>query len=214
MRRMRVSDARRVLFIHVQKTGGNTIDVMFDEEVPDSRKVGELRRHTSWEAILAEEPGLQDYWTCGFVRNPFARMVSWWSMVVHFATGLDAGRPKPTRQMARRPEVWRPLVQYRDSFERFVLEGTHEVPRLGLPQVRLLTAGDRRADFVARTERFVADTNVIRERLGLAPVAELPRLNPSTHAHYSEYYTDASRKRVEEVYAEDLEEFGYRFESR
>ena len=213
---MRVSDAHRVLFVHVQKTGGNTIDEMFDEEVPDSRQVGELRRHTPWADILAEEPGLSEYWTCGFVRNPFSRMVSWWSMGVRFAERLDTGRRKTHRKLSRRPEVWGPFVRYRDSFERFVLEGTHdeELVRLTVPQVRLLTVGDRMADFIGRTENFVADTNTVRERLGLPPVTDLPKRNPSSHGHYSEYYNDATRKRVEDIYAEDLEAFDYRFESR
>ena len=36
---MRVSDSRRVLFVHVPKTGGSTIDHLFDEEIDDARRV-------------------------------------------------------------------------------------------------------------------------------------------------------------------------------
>jgi hypothetical protein len=208
---MRVSETHRVLFVHVPKTGGSTLDEMLDNEVPDARKVKGCTRHTGYAQLIEAEPQLKDFWSCGFVRNPFPRMVSWWSMAVRFAEDLDAGRQPNKRKMRRHPEIWAPLVQYRDSFDRFVLEGTREVPRLAVPQVSLLTAGDRQVDFVGRIENFLHDTNVLRERLGLEPVDELPRKNPSSHGHYSEYYTDETRARVAEVYADDLEAFDYSF---
>jgi hypothetical protein len=208
---MRVSEAHRVLFVHVPKTGGSTIDEMLDNEVPDARKVTGCTRHTGYAKLIRAEPGLADFWSFGFVRNPFARMVSWWSMAVRFAEDLDAGRQPATRKMRRVPHIWEPLIQYRDSFDRFVLEGTREVNRLAVPQVSLLTAGDRQVDFVGRIENFLHDTNVVRERLDLKPVDELPRKNPSSHGHYSEYYTDETRARVAEVFADDLEAFSYTF---
>jgi len=209
---MRVSDTHRVLFVHVQKTGGSTLDRMIDEEVGDARKVkGGCTRHTGFARLIEVEPELAGYWSCGFVRNPFARMVSWWSMAVRFGARLDAGGRVAKRKMRRHPETWEPLVRYRDDFNRFVLEGTQEVPRLSMPQISLLTAGERRVDFVGRTENLVADANVLRERLGLEPVDELPRRNPTSHGHYSDYYDDATRQRVAEVYAPDIEAFGYTF---
>jgi hypothetical protein len=208
---MRVSDTHRVLFVHVPKTGGSTLDQMLDNDLPDARKVKGCTRHTGYAELLEAEPQLAEYWSCGFVRNPFARMVSWWSMAVRFADDLDAGRERAKRKVRRLPHIWEPLIQYRDSFDRFVLEGTREVPRLGMPQVSLLTAGDRRVDFVGRIENFLHDTNLLRERLELKPVDELPRKNPTSHQHYSEYYTDETRARVAEVYADDLEAFGYTF---
>jgi hypothetical protein len=208
---MRVSETHRVLFVHVPKTGGSTLDSMIDEEVADSRKVRGCTRHTGLARLIEAEPELAGYWSCGFVRNPFARMVSWWSMAVRFGERLDAGGQVQKKKMRRHPEIWEPLVRYRDSFDRFVLEGTREVPRFAMPQVSLLTAGDRRVDFVGRIENFLDDTNVLRERLGLKPVEELPRKNPTSHGHYSDYYTDETRARVAEVYADDLEAFGYTF---
>jgi hypothetical protein len=93
-----------------------------------------------------------------------------------------------------------------------VLEGTREVDRLHRPQIRWLVDPEgTRVDFIGRVENFVADGNVLRERLGLPPLEEFPRKNLSPHGHYSDYYNDETRKRVAEVFAEDIDAFGYTY---
>jgi hypothetical protein len=211
---MRVSESQRVLFVHVPKTGGSTLDAMIDAEVADARKIKGRTRHEGLASLLEAEPALADYWSCGFVRNPWSRMVSWWAMSSRFADGLEAGGRRQRRKMDRLPHIWAPLVRYSGDFDTFVMKGTQHVERLAVPQVSLLTAGDKRVDFVGRIEAFVSDTNVLREKLGLAPVTALPKRNPSTHAHYSQYYTEETRQRVAEIFAADIEAFGYTFEVR
>src|SRR5262245_31123647 len=46
VRAVRVSDSSRVLFVHVPKTGGSTIDAFFDREVDDARRLDTLARHS------------------------------------------------------------------------------------------------------------------------------------------------------------------------
>lgn len=211
---MRVSEAHRVLFVHVPKTGGSTLDAMIDREVADARKVKGRTRHDGLASLLEAEPSLADYWSCGFVRNPWSRMVSWWAMANRFADDLEAGGTRQRKKISHVPHIWTPLVRYSGTFDTFVMEGTQRVARLAVPQISLLTAGDRRVDFVGRIENFVPDTNVLREKLGLAPVDGLPQRNPSTHGHYSQYYSDRTRERVAEVFAADIDAFGYTFEAR
>lgn len=209
---MRVSDANRVLFVHVPKTGGSTVDLLLDTEVPDARKVAGGQRHHTYGQLLQIEPGLSDYWACGFVRNPWARMVSWWAMTVDMYERADSGHETAKRKVESLPAVWGPLGAYRDDFSRFVMEGTANVKRLRVPQVRRLSAkGAKRVDFVGRVENFVHDVNVVRARLGLEAVEELPRRNSSTHGHYRDYYDDRTRQRIAELYARDIEAFEYTF---
>jgi hypothetical protein len=208
---MRVSESRQVVFVHVPKTGGSTLDQMIDAEVPDARKVHRCSRHSSYARILKVEPKLTEFWSCGFVRNPWARMVSWWMMARRFYGRLEDGSPTQVDKMRRHPEIWAPLIQYRDSFDRFVLDGTRDVPRLATPQLDILSAGQRRVDFIGRTENFTADANVLRTRLGLDPLPEFPRKNKTVHPHYSTFYNDETRSRVADVYAADIDAFGYEF---
>lgn len=212
---MRVSDSARVLFVHVQKTGGSTVDHIFDREVADARRVGNRSRHTPYAELLKTEPQLEDYWSFGFVRNPWARMVSWFSMISSIYQKYEAGDPKVVAKFERFPGAWLPHQPYSKDFDKFVLEGADAVEKVGRPQVDMLRTRDGlEVDFVGRTESFVPDLNVVRERLGLAALEEVPRKNSSSHGHYSEYYNETTREKVAQLYARDIEAYGYTYEQR
>ena len=76
---MMASDEQRVLFVHVQKTGGQSVEHLLRRHVPDARKVTGLQgaKHATYAAALRAHPELADYWSFGFVRNPWARLWSW-----------------------------------------------------------------------------------------------------------------------------------------
>lgn len=208
---MLISDAHRFVFVHVPKTGGDSIDKLLRQQVPDARKLHGTR-HAGLDSILDREPALAAYWSFGLVRNPWARMVSWWSMIDKWnhAWGPASGKPQVTRGgMKDGNQMWRKVATY-DGFEEFVLRGTAEIPRLAKPQVAYLTAGERRVDFVGRTERLAEEVAAVQRHLGL-PDVPVPHHNRSGGGHYVDYYSPASRRRVEEVYAADLAEFGYTF---
>ena len=78
---MVISDSARLLFVHVQKTGGSTIHNRLTEVLPDARQVKGVDRHATLGQILRAEPELSAYWTFGIVRNPWARLYSWWAMI-------------------------------------------------------------------------------------------------------------------------------------
>ena len=207
---MLVSDAHRFVFVHVQKTGGVTVHKVLEDLVPDLRQVPERGiKHSTLRQGLALEPGLAAYWTFGFVRNPWSRLVSWWSMVQRFKELADGGH-EPAQARFDRNEFLRTSRGYAD-FDTFVLRGSEELERLRTPQVTYLEAGDRSADFVGRTERFKDDLRAAVEHLGLQFPDELPHTNRSPHAHYTTYYSDASRRRVAELFAPDIEAYGYEF---
>lgn len=209
---MRVSDSHQVLFVHIPKNGGSTVDTIFDREISDGRRIPGRQRHASYRLLVLQEPHLRDYWSCGFVRNPWSRMVSWWAMGGEVFERAERGKPRAVAHLADHPKRWAPFGEYRHDFRRFVLEGTREVARFRKPQIAWLTKpGGGLVDFIGRIENFDADVNVVRDHLGLDPVEELPRRNRSSHAHYSEYYDDETRARVAEVFAPDIEAFGYTF---
>ena len=105
--------------------------------------------------------------------------------------------------------MWRAAAAY-SGFEEFVLRGTEELPRVGRPQVDYLRAPDREVDFVGRTESFAEDLQEVERRLGAEPT-RVPHRNKSPHGSYRDYYSPAARDKVGEVYAADLEAFGYTF---
>ena len=112
---MLISDSHRFLFVHVQKTGGSTIDNGLTAALGDVRRIPAANRHAPLDRLLQLEPGLADYWTAGFVRNPWARMVSWWRMMERFRDGAAEG-----------------IERYLDHLQRnrFVAGDHREAPRL------------------------------------------------------------------------------------
>jgi hypothetical protein len=211
-----ISDAKRALFVHVPKTGGVSVGVAFERACPDARSktpgvTPPLGRHAPYERILRAEPATADYWSFAFVRNPWARMVSWWSMIDDWNQqhGPASGKPQEGATRMRGNDMWRAAATY-SGFEEFVLRGMDELPRVGRPQVDYLRAPDREVDFVGRTESFAEDLQEVERRLGVEPT-RIPHRNKSPHGSYRDYYSDATRTKVGEVYAADLEAFGYTF---
>jgi hypothetical protein len=207
-----ISDERRMLFVHIPKTGGSSVEQLLREACPDARTVGR-QRHARLQRILRHEPGLADYFSFGFVRNPWSRMVSWYSMIDtwNHRWGPASGRPQEGQWGSTRDgnPLWRAVAAYAD-FEEFVLRGTAEHDRLAMPQVDYLVADDRRVDFVGRTEHLAEDITTLHHELDL-PAIELPHRNARSSGSWRDYYTPRARDRVAEVYAKDVAEFGYHF---
>ncbi len=208
---MRVSDQYRLVFVHVQKTGGNTVRGLLSSALPDARNAhGSLPKHAHLGGILKAEPALSDYFIFGFVRNPWDRMVSWWSMIQDAKTNADAGHGGAVDRL-RTNRFMRVVATRYEGFENFVMQGPEDLPRLRTPQLRFLTTRQRQADFIGRTEELELGVRSVFDHLGL-PVGDVPRANASsTRGPYQDFYTEKTRRRVGEVYAEDVAAFGYEF---
>lgn len=207
---MVISDAQRFLFVHVQKTGGSTIDKRLDDVLPDARAVAGIDRHATLRHILEAEPGLASYWIVGFVRNPFARLLSWYRMVERLEDRAAKGR-RGSAAFFQKKSFIRAVSENYPDFESFILQGTEEWPRLRTPQVAYLTTRGRRADLIGRQESLEADLRAVFARLEL-PWEPLKSVNVDRkRPDYHELYTPAMRRRVEDLFARDLAAFDYSF---
>lgn len=202
---MRVSRSRRLLFVHVQKTGGNSMNTILESLVDDITTV--RPKHRSLVKTLAVHPEFSDYYTFGFVRNPWDRLVSWWSMFHGVHDRED--RPKQLLHLERKP-IWRAAEDYPD-FETFIFSGTRQFKRLRTPQIKYLSYADgRMASFIGRTETFEKDAHRILEHFDL-PRIDIPQMNESRHTHYRDYYSPRSRRRVARLFEPDIRTFDYVF---
>jgi hypothetical protein len=207
---MVISDGHRLLFVHVQKTGGSTIANRLHDVLPDARRLPRLDKHTRLGKILQAEPALASYWTVGFVRNPFARLLSWYRMVERFKRQARRGRPGAERFLTHN-DFLKSVAESCPDFESFIMRGTEDWPRLRLPQVDYLTSRTRRADFIGRQESLEADLRAMFARLDL-PWEPLRSVNvDKSRPDYREMYTDPMRLRVEELFAKDIAAFDYSF---
>jgi hypothetical protein len=209
-----VSHPARVLFVHVQKTGGSTVQSVLLDRLPGAERLSGLpgAKHAHLGAALERDPGLAAYWTFGFVRNPWARLWSWWSMIDRRHDQRDEGHAWASRRIANNP-FWSGVLEL-GTFEAFVLKGPERYERLRTPQLDYLRTDDRRADFIGRTESFDADLARACERLGIEPPPQAPRRNADRSGgtgSYRNHYTPLMRDRVAELFAADIDEFGYEF---
>lgn len=203
---------RRVLFVHVQKTGGSSIERLLYDHLPAAEPVKGLPggRHATMRQVTAALPETRDYWTFGFVRNPWARMYSWHAMVVRRGEVADAGNRQLAERIAR-SRFWGGVLARYPTFEQFVLEGPEEFERLRRPQLDYLRTRRRRADFIGRTENLDDDLREAFARIGIPLPPAVPQNNAGPPTDYREHYTPEMRRRVGSLFAADVDEFGYEF---
>ncbi len=136
----------------------------------------------------------REYFKFTFVRNPWARVYSWY------------------RNVARDPAISRYYgLNAPIAFEQFV---RRFVGRKHLkPQTFWLkdTRGQIATDFIGRFENLESDFQVVAETIGL-PETTLPHvLGTSASPDFRAFYDEATRRIVENVYREEIELFGYSF---
>lgn len=73
--------------------------------------------------------------------------------------------------------------------------------------------GNYIADFTIRYENLHTDFAAVCDKLGIKRL-ELPQISKTQRKHYTEYYNDKTRKMVAELFAKDIEYFGYQFDSQ
>ena len=201
-----------MLFVHVQKTGGLTVEQMLREALPDASPVRGLGggRHARLGVALREHPELADHFVFGFVRNPWARLWSWYSMVQRRRETAEAGNEYVAEKLETN-HFWSTVINEIPDFEAFVMRGPEKIKRLRTPQLHFLRTDDRQADLIGRTETLDTDIRAVFDRLGLPAPEAAPHHNAGPPDDYRQHYTPRMRDQVATVYADDLAAFGYEF---
>jgi Sulfotransferase family len=194
------------IFVHVQKTAGNSVRTALGGDIFDARK-----HFTAHELREVYGAAVWDSrFKFSFVRNPWDRLVSWWSMIDNARDYVDHAKPPNS--------FFGYVLKRAKSFEDFLLRCDDEVvdsdgrKSIFRNQIDYLVddGGAVIVDFVGRFERLQEGFDEISRRLGRAPVA-LSRTNASQHATYTDYYTPVTAEMVARRYARDIAHFGYRF---
>lgn len=194
------------VFVHIQRTGGNAIRsaLGLPDKEPNKHFSAQELKGVYGDAIWANS------FKFAFVRNPWDRLVSWWSLI-------DNGRDPAGTTPAPNNFFGYVLTQAR-NFEEFLSNCTDEIvdkdgrKNIFRNQIDYLTSdnGSFMVDFIGRFERLQTDFDTIAGRLGLPQVA-LPKINHSRHAPYTEYYTASMAEKVRQRYHRDIAAFGYAF---
>ena len=128
-----------------------------------------------------------------FVRNPFARLVSYYSYV-------GDTRPRMLDNYSFE-EYIRTICNIPNHMRDYHVRTQHSL--LHFPML----------DFIGRIENFSDDIRKIIDRYQLPPESYnfIPHLKRGDYEDYREHYNEATRKLVEKHYRKDLDTFGYSF---
>jgi len=220
---------RKFAFIHIQKTAGTSVEELLQAAVPDMTYYGPRHMEASYARKMLED--WDERFTFAFVRNPWDRLVSWYSMIEGARRfrrqRLYKGNPLPARRLKRIQN--NPLLAHAievldedSSFESFVERCTGEfiidgdIYSFTRNQIDYLTnqRGRLLVDFVGHFERLQEDLTAVFSEIGLEPglvEEQLPHRNRSHHGHYRDFYTPETAAIVAERFAKDIDYFDYEF---
>jgi sulfotransferase famil protein len=202
-----ISFQKRFLFVHIPKTGGNSIQTILrhysEDEIVALRadqdgieRFGlrnpnyKIKKHSTlaeYRAALGEAR-FRDLYKFTCVRNPWDRMVSY-----YFGT-------------AQLVETWD-----RKEFRKLILRTLSVRDYLQLDKGEADSFGN--VDYIMRFENLVDDFRAVCTRLAIADVP-LPRYNRSNREHYSKYYDAELCELIRKRFASEIDRFGYAFEER
>jgi hypothetical protein len=218
-----ISHAYKVIFVHIQRTGGNSIQKVFAEydpnliqKLPLDPSQKRFKHCFAFDIQAAVEPEMfKTYRKFCVVRNPFDRMVSWYAMFKH----------QETIEMvpyAQNPELWtlgldvlREISKYLQSFEAFLqMPREHKnglFERFYLNQVDYISHQDQiLVDRILRFENLANDFVDFASEIGFA--GTLPHTNKAIReTDYRPYYNDVTKEMIAQRFKRDLDYFGYQF---
>tara|TARA_Y100001937_G_C7111668_1_gene327905 strand:+ start:947 stop:1531 length:585 start_codon:yes stop_codon:yes gene_type:complete len=193
---MVISHKHNFIFLAVSKTGSTTIRRSLDSlgVYNDSNDANFTKNcHASALEIKdyfeEKKYNWSNYLKLAFSRNPWARAVSYYNY--------------------RRRGPWgRELLQGINSFKQYV-----QLKHIEKTQTSFFLdkEGNCLVDFLGKLENIQEDFEVMCKKINLQS-CKLPHLNKTTSKHYTEYYDDETKQIVAELYAKDIEYFGYEFE--
>lgn len=185
-----------VMFIHVPKTGGLSIEKSLCLTIV--RTVGKFRNrftnsgqysfgHIDVRKRLKNGAISKEFYESAFkfcfCRNPFDRAVSHYFYARY-----------------KHPDILSPWVSFIDFTRTLKVYGKTF-------QCQKYYVDDIDFNFIGRFENLEKDFNKVKEATGIT--GNLVKMNSTKHKHYSEYYNDESAENIAKFYQEDFERFEY-----
>lgn len=204
---MYISNTKQFIFIHIPKNAGTTIKKILLPYIDEHTYsiIGELVKKTgpsypSHEKFsLSKKNQYKNYFTFAFVRNPWARHLSYYS----FKTRTKEWFPKLfptfesyikslTKKVVRKEEI-----EWRDNQSSWIYDDKDNLL----------------VDFVGKLENLQDDLKTVFDKLSLQfpSSSEFPHMKNSRIDDYRKYYTDEMREIVCKHNQRDIRLLNYEF---
>ncbi len=186
------------------------MDLYLKKNVPDLRQMLPRHAYTVDGIQKLGRPRWDNFYSFGFVRNPWARLVSWYCMIMESPT--DEGG-----------KFWRYVRDHATTFEEFLTKCQQPVVEtkgkfryaksLVRNQLDYFTDehGKVAVNFIGRFEALDRDFARVQQQLGLPP-GPLPKVNVGRPKDYQSFYTRRTRALVAKRFQRDIDFFGYTFD--
>jgi hypothetical protein len=174
----------KLIFIHINRTGGVSIESAFGQPKMDHSLPHDIIKKIGWKKW-------NEYFKFAIIRNPWDRMVS-----------VYCNRKRWYRKMPNFEE-WLIQTQIRHQTK---FQYDNEISQL---KWIVNKKGKILVDFIGRFERLKEDFQHVCEQIGIQK--KLPHKNQSRRSVYQTYYSNSSRKLVEQKSKKEIEKFGYVF---
>jgi chondroitin 4-sulfotransferase 11 len=213
--------SRKSIFIHTVKCAGSSEGIVCNEH---NILIDTVNRN--WDGGFSSEPAYNKHYKFSFVRNPWDRMVSSYSMFNSFrrpswfdrmnfldflTLSFDCNEIKQIEKKLN----WKSEFKSEEEKEYIRKQHicsiqNHSAAYLN-PFSQLFDQNENQiVDFIGRFENLQDDFDAICDQIGISR-QDVPHINKTNHKHYTEYYDDETRKIVEEKFAKDIEYFKYKF---
>ncbi|MBV1878024.1 MAG: sulfotransferase family protein [Pseudomonadales bacterium] len=218
-----ISEEKKCIFIHIPKTAGTSIESLLgkferlERGSQDHRTIREIQSLDGSDCLVLLKRGgpielarefrglirytdrltrreLESYFKFTFVRNPWARVHSWYRNVIRDETH------QKNRKIPSDCTLYDFLTRHSWQTEL-------------RPQLDWITdrGGAIVMDHVAKFESLNEELQVIGDKLKI-DIAELPHLVPSASENYRSEYDNASREYVAQRYKDEISLFNYTFD--
>jgi len=183
--------ADKYIFVHVPKTGGQSISRALGGKTQD------IATHTPLSAVDKD-----NRFAFGFVRNPWDRMVSLYCFLCQKTFKVtDNFNQKEVKKAGFKK--W--LMQYEFYMQEDCLrEGLQPMQR------RTQLFWLRNCDYVGMLERIENDFKIAC-KLASIKQETLPHVNKTERGVYQQYYDNKSREHVAKFFEPEITKFGYLF---
>jgi hypothetical protein len=215
-----ISHKHKCIFLHIPKTGGGSVEKLFTRShlpcAPITTVLGFTeRRHTNPDQLFELNPNLSEIWDTyrkfTFVRNPWDRLWSYWQFhktherlipgfvktFKDFILRLDPSIPPnfPGESGLEYPECTKapPPLMLDWTSVNGVVDTSIEVLRF--------------ENYTGQLSTFLNGDELTKDLL----FKTIPHTHSTPNIKYTTKYGPLMRERVAEIYAKDIEYFGYKF---
>lgn len=205
---MPIDEKRKYVYIHIPKTGGTAIEECLGLKSQTNNMfwgprsdVDASKQHYSYSEMLSVRSDIKNWFVFASVRNPWDRVLSGWSH--HPKWKSEVGSFQNFIDMMVKHVFLEKNMFWLDGY---VTPQTHFLPNDN--ECHLLKFENLQLDF----------TSMCKERAEFEGIkSEMPKLDGRLAStgigkNYWDYYNEKQMKLVAELFAKEIESFGYQFE--